>query len=76
MEFYTSEAMFVATCTEAADGTWKAVLKGRSPAGFRPKPPGQPTTEAKLLPEEHFAGKRWPKSWRRAGSGFANSARY
>jgi hypothetical protein len=48
MEFETSEGKFVATCTELTDGTWKATLEGRSPAGF---------ASQASIPEEDFSGK-------------------
>jgi hypothetical protein len=48
MEFETSEGKFVATCTELSDGTWKARLESRSPAGFASQP---------SFPEEDFTGK-------------------
>jgi hypothetical protein len=48
MEFETSEGKFVATCTELTDGTWKAKLEGRPPAGFASQP---------SIPEEGFTGK-------------------
>ena len=48
MDFQTSEGKFAATCTELSDGTWKAKLEGRSPAGFGSQP---------SFSEEGFTGK-------------------